>query len=55
MRKPKRITDPTFKYTPAVSTDISKTFKRVRQEIKAAQEAEKARVVVPMPHKKGGT
>jgi len=28
----KRITDPTFKYTPAVSTDIRKTFARVRKE-----------------------
>jgi hypothetical protein len=28
----KSILDPTFKYTPACSTDIRKTFKRIRQQ-----------------------
>lgn len=29
------ILDPKFKYTPAASTDIRKTFARVRREMKA--------------------
>lgn len=28
----KRITDPDFKYTPAVATDIRETFARIRRE-----------------------
>lgn len=30
----KSILDPSFRYTPAAKTDISKTFRRVRQELK---------------------
>lgn len=34
----KRITDPTFKYTPAMDTDIRKTFERVRRELEQAEQ-----------------
>lgn len=27
----KRITDPSFRYTPAIATDLKKTFARVRR------------------------
>jgi hypothetical protein len=30
----KTILDPTFEYTPSTSTDIRKTFDRVRKELK---------------------
>lgn len=33
----KHITDPTFRYTPSASTDISKTFARIRREQKLAE------------------
>ena len=41
----KRITDPDFKYTNAASTDIRKTFARVRREQKAAAEKVPHRVI----------
>ena len=37
----KSILDPSFKYTPSVSTDIAKTFARIRR-----MQREDARVVV---------
>lgn len=37
-RKGKRITDSTFTYTPAVSTDLAATFARIRAERAAAKE-----------------
>ena len=43
----KRITDPTFIYVPAASTDIRKTFKRVRKELAEAQ-AKTKRIVIPI-------
>jgi hypothetical protein len=46
----KRLTDPTFRYVSAVDTDIRKTFKRVRVEIKA-RKAEQAEKVRPLPKK----
>lgn len=33
----KRLTDPSFKYTPAGSTDIAKTFARIRRQLKERQ------------------
>jgi hypothetical protein len=39
----KRITDPDFRYTPAASTDLRKTFARVRRE----QRREQERVAAP--------
>jgi hypothetical protein len=34
----KHILDPEFKYTPALKTDIQKTFARVRRELAAKQQ-----------------
>lgn len=34
MNKPLSILDPSFKYTPSSKTDITKTFARIRREIK---------------------
>jgi len=48
----KSLLDPTFKYTSAVDTDISKTFARARKAMKAAaartpqEAADKARVAL---------
>jgi hypothetical protein len=44
----KSILDPSFKYTPSISTDVRKTFAKVlRQErLKAKQKEEQKRVVV---------
>lgn len=36
-----------FKYTPAAATDVRKTFRRVREAMRKAEE-EKPRTVVPM-------
>ena len=47
----KSILDPSFRYTPSTSTDVRKTFARVRREMQRAQaqaarrDAEPARVV----------
>lgn len=38
----KRITDPTFKYTPAMNTNIRATFERIRKEQEQAKERERA-------------
>lgn len=50
-----RLTDPAFKYVPACSTDIRKTFARVRREqreaAEAAAKAEAKQRVVPMARK----
>lgn len=43
----KSILDPTFRYRPSHDTDIRKTFERVREELKRAQE--KSRVVHLQP------
>ncbi len=40
---PKSILDRSFRYTPAASTDISLTFKRVRRQLKQEAEAEQRR------------
>ena len=40
--KPKSILDPNFKYVPSGSTDLKKTFARVRREM---AEEKKQRVV----------
>ena len=42
MKPAKPITDPTFRYTPSVQTDLRKTFARVRREAKQHAEAEAA-------------
>lgn len=34
----KSILDPTFRYTPSVSTDLAKTFARIRREQAKARE-----------------
>ena len=34
MNKPLSILDPSFKYTPSSKTDISKTFSRIKRELK---------------------
>jgi len=44
----KSILDPTFKYVPSASTDLRKTFQRVRREMAQQQGKEPANVVVPM-------
>jgi hypothetical protein len=50
----KSILDPTFKYTPSGSTDLAKTFARVRREQKKAAEATKDTTVVPIIKKPKG-
>jgi len=51
----KSILDPSFKYTPSISTDVRKTFAKVlRQErLKAKQKKEQKRVVVAINSLKG--
>lgn len=44
MKPTRRILDKSFAYTPACSTDIRKTFARVRREIAAAKPKPKALV-----------
>jgi hypothetical protein len=50
MKPPKRLTDPSFVYTPSTSTDIRKTFARVRREMKVEQIEHK---VVPIGKQQG--
>jgi hypothetical protein len=38
----KRITDPSFKYTPSHSTNLKATFARIRKERKQAQQVSQA-------------
>lgn len=45
MYKPTRLLDPGFKYIPAKSTNIAKTFARVRRELASATGASIARNV----------
>lgn len=40
----KRITDPTFRYVNAAETDIRKTFKRIREQQKQAEQEREAKV-----------
>jgi len=40
----KSILDPSFKYVPAVETDIRKTFARIKRELAKAQEERSAKV-----------
>lgn len=47
----KRITDPSFKYTPAVQTDIRKTFERIREEQRKEKQADDKKVM-RMPERK---
>jgi len=35
---PKRITDPSFRYTPSVKTDVAATFRRVRKQMELAKQ-----------------
>lgn len=44
----KSILDPTFKYNNAASTDLRKTFARVRKEMKLAEPVPKVAVIVPI-------
>jgi hypothetical protein len=41
MTKPTSILDPRFKYTPSSKTDISRTFARVKKEIRGGQDNQK--------------
>jgi uncharacterized protein related to proFAR isomerase len=51
----KSILDPSFKYTPSISTDVRKTFAKVRrrERLKATQKEEQKRVVVAINSLKG--
>lgn len=42
MKPRTRITDPNFRYTPSVETDIRRTFARIRREQRAEAEARRA-------------
>jgi hypothetical protein len=45
----KSILDPSFRYVPSSSTDLRKTFARVREEMRKADAARETRVdVVPL-------
>jgi hypothetical protein len=47
----KSILDPTFRYIPSASTDLRKTFKRIRDEQRKARELEAAKLtrqVIPI-------
>ncbi len=46
----KSILDPTFRYVPAVETDLRKTFRRIRREQRRTR-AEAAKVVTPIKQK----
>ena len=41
MTKPTSILDPRFKYTPSSKTDISRTFARIKREIRGGQDNNK--------------
>jgi hypothetical protein len=43
MSPAKRITDPTFRYTNSASTDLRKTFARIRREQRKAQQQQPTR------------
>lgn len=40
----KRLTDPSFRYIPALETDIRKTFERIRAEAERAEVARRAKL-----------
>ena len=46
MNKTHNILDPDFKYTPASKTDISKTFAKIRKELKE-KSTQNQRVLTP--------
>ena len=51
MNKPLSILDSSFKYTPSSKTDITKTFARIRKELKNSntnQESKKPLVSPPL-------
>lgn len=50
---PKSILDPTFKYIPAVATDIRKTFARARKEM--GQQQQGVLTLVPKPRQAQAT
>lgn len=45
----KSILDPTFRYVPAASTDLKKTFARVRRELEKEREAQAQRDAIVLP------
>lgn len=47
----KSILDPTFKYVPSTSTDLRKTFARVRWEMRKQARAAKLEQTPPAPAK----
>jgi hypothetical protein len=50
----KRVLDPSFRYVPSHSTDVRKTFERVRRERKLA-ERRQIDTVVPINGKKASS
>lgn len=54
MNKP-NILDSSFKYTPSAKTDISKTFARIRKELKfsAPKESQREPLVTPSLNQNG--
>lgn len=40
----KSLLDPSFIYTPSASTDLKKTFRRLRKEIREKEERERAQL-----------
>ena len=51
MNKPLSILDPSFKYTPSSKTDITKTFARIKREIRGGQD--KLKPLVPTLNPEG--
>lgn len=45
----KSILDPSFRYTNAASTDLKKTFERVRREQRKQRQQEVDRLTLPKP------
>ena len=49
------ITDRRFKYYDSASTDVARTFARIRRERRERGQAEQAQRVVPIKRKQGNT
>jgi len=54
MTKPRiRITDPSFRYTNAASTDVARTIRQARKRMAAEAEQERAAKVTPIKRRAG--